>query len=423
MQALWDACDAYIMAGSATTKTTIEVSDLTDGDRPYTVELDNVWDSYDITWDPAMEVLDALWTLGSDPDGVLDVRLDSVDFQATISTARKSGRLVDIALPGGLKTGDNIVRLSYYGYGSRDLMTQDVTLTLPAGKPVNGDIEVMPAAWSDYYEDDWMGEGDTGAPATLAEIVDELNGQAMNSDLILTFYPREEDGGGEPPSDMFAPAARGVDGTTLDPVEVTVPTQWVFQDMLYGSTIPVELYARPARVTFGRPVFLSGAVYGVDADVTVTLVAVDAATGVETPVETVTAVYNEGEATFETVAAPPLHNTTYIARVGAVGGWLPGSADDEVAVRAAVRLTSSVSGRKVTLKAAVRPADTGGKVAFQRYSGGRWRTTSTVAVSASGSARATWTAPGAGTYRWRAKFLGSTLNLAQTSAVARVVVR
>ena len=105
--------------------------------------------------------MDTLWALGSDPDGVLDVRLDSVDFQATISTARKSGRLVDIALPNGLKTGDNIVRLSYYGYGSRELKTQDVTLTLPAGMPVNGDIEVMPANWSSW--EDGM-EGDVAAP-------------------------------------------------------------------------------------------------------------------------------------------------------------------------------------------------------------------------------------------------------------------
>jgi hypothetical protein len=424
LQALWDACDAYIMAGSASTTTTIEVSDATDSYKKYTVELDNVWDSYDITWDPAFEVLDALWTLGSDPDGVLDVRLDSVDFRATVSTTRKSARLVDIALPNGLKTGDNIVRLSYYGYGSSVLKTQDVTLTLPAGKPVNGDLEVTPAGWSDWYYEDWMGEsGDTGAPATLAEIVDDLNSQAKNSDLILTFYPREEGGGEEPLSAMSSAASRGVDGSRLDPVEVTVSTAWVFQDMLYGSTIPVELYARPARANLGRPVLLNGYVYGVDADVPVTIVAVDAATGAETPVETVTAVYEEGQAMFETVAEPPLHNTTYIARVGSVGDWLPGSADATVKVRAQVRLASSVSGRKVTLKARVQPPDTGGNVAFQRYSGGRWRTTATVAVSATGVARTSWTAPGAGTYRWRAKFLGSTLNLAQTSAVARVVVR
>ena len=69
------------------------------------------------------------------------------------------------------------------------------------------------------------------------------------------------------------------------------------------------------------------------------------------------------------------------------------------------------------------PADTGGNVAFQRYTGGRWRTVAKVDVSATGSAKTTWTAPGDGTYRWRAQFLGSTLNATQTSAAVRVIVR
>ena len=91
------------------------------------------------------------------------------------------------------------------------LKTQDVTLTIPAGKPVNGDIEVTPAGWSDWYEEDWTGESsaDPSAPATLAEIVDDLNNRPKNSDLIVTFYPREEGGGAEPPS---AERPRGQDG-------------------------------------------------------------------------------------------------------------------------------------------------------------------------------------------------------------------
>jgi hypothetical protein len=139
----------------------------------------------------------------------------------------------------------------------------------------------------------------------------------------------------------------------------------------------------------------------------------------------VTAVYEEGQAMFETMAEPPLHNTTYIARVGAVGDWLPGSADDSVKVRAAVRLTSSVSGHEISLTARVRPADTGGKVAFQGYVAGAWRTARTMTVPASGNVTRTWTTVASyhGTSRWRAKFLGSTLNIAQTSAVVRVVVR
>jgi len=422
MQALWDACDAGFLPGSAVTTTTVVVSDAT---GTYTVNRENLWDSFDITFAPAWDAFDAVSALAQDPDGVLDTRLESIDFQATISSARRSARLVDIVLPAALHTGDNAIQLTYYGYGSRDLKTVTTTLTIPEGKPVNGDLEVVPANWGSWSDD--SGAGDP-APATLAQIVESLNSRAKNSDLLLTFYPREEGGGWTPPNDSSTSAVRTSDAsgpdTTLDPVQVTMTTDWVFEDMLLASTIPVVLEALPARIDFGRPVMLGGAVFGVAADVPVSIYRVDAATGVEVLVDTVTAMYQgEGSAMFEAPARAASHHTTFVARVGAVEDWLPGSADDKVKVRAAVRLVPSVSGRHVTLTAKVKPADTGGKVAFQRYSGGRWRTAATVSVPASGSAEMLWNAPGAGAFRWRAKFLGSTLNAPETSAVARVVVR
>jgi len=426
MRALWDACDVSFMPGSAETTTTVHVSDET---GPYVVTIDNTWDSFDITFEPVFDVMDALWAASADPDGVLDVRLDSVDFQATISSTRRSARLVDILLPDGLKTGDNVVELTYYAYGSRDLKTLTTTLTIPAGMPPGGTIEVMPANW---YPLEVGMEGDAvaadpSAPATLAEIVDALNDRPKNSDLIVTFYPREEGGGLEPMAEQSSPAARagelvGGDASVLEPVEVTVPTAWVFQDMLSISTIPVTLDAMPARVDLGEPVMLSGTVQGIAADVPVSIFRVDAATGKETLVDTVTAAYSEGMAWFEATARPTLHNTTFVARVGELEGWLPGSAEDTVKVRAAVSLATSVSGRRVTLTAKVRPADTGGKVALQRYTGGSWRTIATVAVPASGGLTKAWTAPGPGTYRFRAKFLGSALNAAAASPIRRAMV-
>lgn len=433
MQALWDACDARILPGSAETTTTIVVSDET---GTYTVELENVWDSYDITWDPAWDVYDAVWALASDPDGVLDVRLESVDFEATISSARRSGRLVDIIVPGGLRTGDNLVQITYYAYGSRDLKTLSTTLTIPEGKPVNGELELMPASWdwwySDYYWDSESG-GDASPPATLEEVVDQLNSQAKNSDLLLTFYPREgdEEEDGRDSAVKWSPGIANIDDpygdgdTKYDPVEVVVPTDLVFDGYLYKATIPVELRARPARVAFGERAMLSGMVMGITKDVPVSLFRIDAATGTETPVGTVTAVYDsrEGVAFFDKRVATSPHHTTFVARVDAVDDWLPGSADDDVKVRAAVRLGSSVSGRRMTITARVRPADTGGRVALQRWAGGGWRTVKTAKVPASGKVSASWQAPGSGTFRWRARFLGSELNLAQTSAVRNVAVR
>ena len=268
---------------------------------------------------------------------------------------------------------------------------------------------------------------DPSAPATLAEIVDALNGRPKNSDLIVTFYPREEGGGPEPGAEQSSPAAKtsepaGGDASKFEPVAVTVPTAWVFQDMLSLSTIPVTLEAMPARVDFGEPVTLSGTVQGIAADVPVSIFRVDAATGKEVLVDTVTAAYSEGMAWFEAMARPSLHNTTFVARVGELEGWLPGSAEDTVKVRAAVSLATSVSARRVTLTAKVRPADTGGRVALQRYAGGSWRTIATFDVPASGGVTKVWTAPGSGAYRFRAKFLGSALNAAATSPVRRVAV-
>lgn len=421
-QALWDACDAWALPGSAATTTTIVVSDET---GTYTVSRENLVDSYDITWTPIWDLYDMVWTLADDPDGVLDTRLDSIDFDATVSSQRISARFVDIVLPNGLKTGDNVVELTFYGYGSRELKTLTTTLTIPEGKPVNGEIEVVPAGW--YW---WGGGGDADpAPDTLAEIVDGLNDRAKDSDVMLTFYPRKEGGGFSPPHDSSASALKmadpyGGDDTRMDPVEVTIATDWVFSDWVSNSTVPVVLEARPARVGFGRSAMLMGMVQGVTADVPVAIFRVDAKTGTETPVKTVTAVYDdEGTAMFETRAAVAPHNTTFIARVGAVDDWLPGSADDKVKVRTAIGLTSSVSGRSMTIKAKVRPADTGGAIVFQRYARGRWRTVKTASLPVTGIAKVSWKAPGAGTYRWRAKTFGSTLNAAGTSAVKRVVIR
>lgn len=430
LQALWDACDAFILPGSAETTTTIVVSDDT---GRYTVEIEDLWDSLDITWDPAADVFEAIWMLAADPDGVLDVRLESVDFEATISSARRSARLADIILLEPLHTGDNLVQATYYQYGSRDLKTMSVTLTLPEGMPVTGDLELMPANWGWWDDSSWESEsgGDASPPATLAEIVDDLNSQPRNSDLVLTFYPREGDGDeeGREASAAWSPEALADDppyGDAIDePVSVTVPTGWVFDGYLYKSTVPVDVRVRPWTADFSGHVLVHGTVEGIARDVPVTISRIDAATGVETLLDTVTATYDrrEGVAWFAAPFRTAPHRTTFIAEVGAVDEWLPGSDQVDVGVRAAVRLAAAVSGRRVSLTATVRPADTGGKVAIQRWAGGRWLTLRAARLPSSGKVAASWTAPGAGTYRWRARFLGSELNLPKTSATRSVTVR
>ncbi len=419
-EALWAACDASTLPGSATTAFDAVVSDETGS---YPVHVEDVFDSSDITWEPIWDIYDYVVALASDPDGVLDTRLESMSFDATVSPRRISARPVDIVVPDGLKTGDNEVQVTFYGYGSRDLQTLSGTLTLPDGTPTAGSIEVTPGGWFSPWWGSEDGDDDL-APDTLQEIVDKINDQPKNSDLLLTFYPREEGSWG--PDDSSAPAmkadADGEGETPYDPVEATLATDWVFGDYLSKSTVPMILDSTRAKVAYGTRVRLLGVVMGVDESIDVTISRVDAATGLEVPIKTVVAEYAEGMAAFQTLVGVAPHNTTFVARTAALDDWLPGSADQAVKVRPAISLSSRVRGRTITMTARVRPADTGGKVTVQRWAGGRWRTVKAAAVPGTGVVKASWSAPGTGTYRWRAKTSGSTLNAAATSAVKRVVI-
>ncbi len=421
-EALWDACDASPLPGSAETVLDVVVSDET---GTYTVHRENLVDSSDITWAPVWDAHDIISELGSDPYGVLDTRLESVDFDATVSSQRIKARFVDIELPDGLHTGDNLVRLHFYGYGSRELKVLETTLTLPEGKPLCGSFEAIPAQWGSWWYEEYDRDDDP-APDTLAEIVDDMNARPKDSDVLLSFYPGEEGSWG--PSDSSAPEMKGQpyeEDTAYDPVDVTVPTGWVFNNYCAKSTVPMVLETPQAKADYGRRVRLLGYVMGVEDNVPVDIYRVDAKAGTETFLKTVTAEY-EGRkrpAFFSTLAKVAPHNTTFVARVAAFDKWLPGYADEAVKVRAAISLSSTVSGRTMTITARVKPADTGGKITIQRYAGGPWRTVKTVTVPGSGVVKASWKAPGAGAYRWRARTSGSTLNASATSAVKRVVVR
>lgn len=422
-RSLWGACDASSLAGSGTTVFDIVVSDET---GRYTVHRENLVDSWDITWTPIWELDDMLWELGSDPNGVLEPRLESVDFDASISSKRISARFADIELPAsGLHTGDNPIKLHFYGYGSRALKEIQTTLTLPEGKPLSGRFEASPARWSDYYYDEGGEEGP--APDTLADIVADLNARPKDSDVILTFYPGAEGSWGPHDSTTAAMKTRpdGGEDTTYDPVAVTIPTDWVFRSFLSRATVPVVLDTMRAKADYGQQVRLVGFVGGVKADIPVDLYRVDAKAGSERFVKTVLADYKDKESSafFRAKLAVAPHNTTFVARTAAVDDWLPGHADEAVKVRPAIALGATVQGRAMTITAKVAPADTGGKIAIQRFSSGRWQTVKSVKVPATGVVKTNWTAPGAGIYRWRAKTSGSTLNAAGASAVKRVVIR
>ena len=115
------ALDQSSYPGSAETTTTVVVSDPT---GTYTVEQDDLWtSSYNAAGLVGMDAGSIVWALVENPDGVLQTRIESVAVDAAISPLQRSARIVDVTLPNGIATGDNLVRIAYYRYGSDTLQT------------------------------------------------------------------------------------------------------------------------------------------------------------------------------------------------------------------------------------------------------------------------------------------------------------
>ncbi len=72
-------------------------------------------------------------------------------------------------------------------------------------------------------------------------------------------------------------------------------------------------------------------------------------------------------------------------------------------------------GGHVKRVATLKPVQAGARIWFPRLVGGKWQTIKAVATNAGGTASTSWTPP-SGTSIVRARFAGSALNAATTSA-------
>lgn len=133
------------------------------------------------------------------------------------------------------------------------------------------------------------------------------------------------------------------------------------------------------------------------------------------------------------VSAAPQEPTMTLARLSELlaasptgtvdGAYVRSSASTLIEVKAAVGLRASVTPSGVArLTAKLRPADSGGTVAFMIVRRGGQSLLRKLAVGAGGTATCTWK-PGAGTHRVVAQFLGSDWNAAASSRLVRVTVR
>jgi len=348
MYALTAADDVEYYAGSAATTTRVVVSDDTGS---YVLERANLWDTGD---DVAMEACGDLYSflgaLADDADGVLRPHVDSIELDASISPRRRSARIAGVVLPEGLFVGDNPVVVQYYSYGSGELQSLQGTLTLPRGVARSGTLSVAPSSW-EAWDDDWY-EFDGSPPQTLAELADELNAGAANSDLTVTFEP----------------------DYALEPVTVAarLATPWVFANEYWGETARVRVAADRTTVPFGGSVRLSGAVEAVDGAIRLDVLRRDAGRTGETFVKTITAWGDGGAARFTTKVSDLRRTTRIVVRTHPTSEYLSANGVVSVKVRAAVGLRAEPlsSGARLTVK--VRPLAASGTVLLERLKDGRW---------------------------------------------------
>jgi hypothetical protein len=188
---VYSASDVSMLPGSATTVTTVKV---TDGTNQYTVRVRNLWDdATDVQFDTAQDVSTIVAALDANPDGIAPATIESVDLQATVTSARRAATIGDISVSGGLHTGANKVNVTLYVNGSTTPSVIAVPLKIPAGTSPLGLIQVTPAVQPVSLGDSPDIAGGTVSSTdprlTLAETVDALNSAPTNDMLAVTFLP------------------------------------------------------------------------------------------------------------------------------------------------------------------------------------------------------------------------------------------
>ena len=404
--------------------------DMTDGTNDYTITRTNTWEDsygYDASFLAVWEMASFLTTLTSDPDGTIHPHVTSIDLDCTFSPQLDRTRIVDVTVPGGVQTGDNIVRVTMYAYGETAPQTLDVHLTIPAGMSTEGTVYAKaPFTNVESVGDGWYmfwtigGIVNTDPPQTLADVVDALDGAPGNDQLLVAYDPPggNDDwwGFGEPWGD--------------DTITAQVGRDTYLTGAASKAQAEMSMYQDSWPVVTGGPVTMQGSIYAEGSDLegeTVKVYTRDVGETTDTFV-TETTVHSivSGDSTENafTVEIPAVtHTTTVTAAWDGNAFHLRSTCSEIVQVEAIVGLRARVATTgAVRLTASLQPIDTGGKVAFMRVKNGATVLLKRVAVETTGKATWTWK-PKPGTYRVMAMFLGSDKNTEAQSRMVRVVVK
>ena len=195
-----------------------------DGSGPtYTIVRRNVYsDGWDISSAVVADVDDMVTSLQSaNGNGIADGHILSVNLESEFSATRNEAEIVGLNVPGGLKTGDNTVTVSFLQYGEADTQTVDVAAQHPGRRSrhrrADRERRELRRRRRGLPEADFLEElfgmdmgGSSTDRRTVKDVVDELNEAVDNTVMSVSFQPearerpraRPERGASAPRSSM-----------------------------------------------------------------------------------------------------------------------------------------------------------------------------------------------------------------------------
>jgi len=195
--ALWQAGDDPQFDGTISYTAEIHLSN---GGDEYTVSKAGMWDSiYDASTVLYLDLALDMMRLTADPDGVATPTIESVSMSATLTHTHNRARVADVSVPGGLRVGDNTVKVTLWPYGSMTDQTVDVPLKLARGTMLSGRLYVQaPYLGIDDMGGGWIGyevpsSDSTPQRQTLGEIVDGINAQPTMNEVQVAYDPDNDD--------------------------------------------------------------------------------------------------------------------------------------------------------------------------------------------------------------------------------------
>jgi len=420
--------DQYSVIGSAHTTTTVVVSD---GTTTYEIVRPNIVDNeYDVLSSVVNDVdsiVSSLQYVGT--NGIATPFIQSVDVESAITTDRELAQVVAVNVAGGLRHGTNNVVVSYLEWGKPTTQTVGVTLNIPSNVPLTGTLDAYSTDGPSSDEEEgasiiemlfnYEDNGPSGwvDRSTVKEVVDDLKAQPSNGLLTVSFQPVVA-AVTDPESGASSAAVK-----KYEPIEVTKLMDAYLVGSAFMEAPQIEAFFDPSStVGYWGTTWVVGELSGTDYG-TGTIKVTRQYAG-ETAVNTVATVSLDEDGFFSAKLSGLKKNATIRLMYSGDSETLQTSKTLYAKVAAKVSLKSSSykikRGKRVTLTATLQPADTNGKVVFERYTNGYWKQIATRTIY-SGKATYSYKAP-LGTTKIRARTTGSTKNVAGKSSTIKVKV-